>query len=344
MTATWKTRSLNIIIGISHYTSNINENILPKRATMPNLTFFNELEPPKLRALFAEDDLLKILQDLQAGVSLGILDFSPERAEVARRLNQAGIPLTAWLLLPKEQGYWFNLDNAEQAAQRYATFKAWSEEHGLRWQAVGLDIEPDINQLQALAASRLRGLRQFLRRANRQRLERGRERYLDLVRRIRADGFLVESYQFPFIIDERKAGSGLVQRLSGVLDLPVNREVLMLYTSFTPSIGPGLLWSYGRQAGGIGLGSTGGGVTMEGLVNTRPLTWEQFQRDLLLAAQLSSEVYIFSLEGCASQGFLPRLLGFHWDQPVVIPHGKARTIRLARALFSVVLKLSRLFI
>jgi len=316
----------------------------PTAAIIPHLTFFCELEPAPLQALFAQENILETLKRLRASVSLGILDLTPERAAMARRLNQAGIPVMAWLLLPKDQGYWFNLDNADHAARRYAAFKGWSEEHGLRWQAVGLDIEPDINQLQTLAASRLRGLRQFLRRASRQRLDRGRNSYVDLVRRIRADGFFVESYQFPFIIDERSAGSRLVQRLTGVLDLPVDREVLMLYTSFTPAIGPGLLWSYGRHAGGIGLGSTGGGVTMDGLVDTRSLTWEQFERDLLLAARMKSELYIFSLEGCVEQGFLPRLMGFHWDQPVYIPRGKARAVNLARALISVILKLSRPFL
>lgn len=83
---------------------------------------------------------------------------------------------------------------------------------------------------------------------------------------------------------------------------------------------------------------------MDGLVDTRSLTWEQFERDLLLAARMKSELYIFSLEGFVEQGFLPRLMGFHWDQPVYIPRGKARAVNLARALISVILKLSRPFL
>ncbi len=60
---------------------------------------------------------------LKASVSLGIIDFSQERASVVSRLNQADIPVEAWLLLPKDQGYWFNLDNASQTITRYAGFK-----------------------------------------------------------------------------------------------------------------------------------------------------------------------------------------------------------------------------
>jgi hypothetical protein len=311
---------------------------------MPNLTFFCELDPLPLRALFSNTLIPQQLQRLKAGVSLGILDFSPERAAVAQYLNQHGIPLTAWLLLPKDQGYWFNLDNAPLAYARYADFRAWSTAHDLRWEAVGLDIEPDIAALQTLAAHRARGLRQFLRRANRSRLAAGKEIYQTLVREIQAAGLRVESYQFPFIVDERRAGSRLVQRLTGVLDLPVDREVLMLYSSFYPSIGAGMLASYGQQAGGIGLGSTGGGVTMDGLVDTRSLSLQDFRRDLLLAARRSPHLYIFSLEGCVEQGFLPYLLDFDWTAPIKPPTAQVIRVNIIRALARLVLTISRLFL
>ncbi len=77
---------------------------------------------------------------------------------VVRQLNEAGIPVTAWLLLPKEQGYWFNLDNIPQAIARYADFKAWTEENALQWAGVGIDIEPDFNELQQLAQGDSGGL------------------------------------------------------------------------------------------------------------------------------------------------------------------------------------------
>jgi hypothetical protein len=39
--------------------------------------------------------------------------------------------------------------------------------------------------------------------------------YRALVGKIHADGFSVESYQFPVIADERKAHSTLIRRLTG---------------------------------------------------------------------------------------------------------------------------------
>ena len=71
----------------------------------PRLTFFCELEPGPLRALFADSTVIEDLAALQASLILGVLDLSPERAAVVARLNEAGIPVIGWQPLPKEQGY-----------------------------------------------------------------------------------------------------------------------------------------------------------------------------------------------------------------------------------------------
>ena len=84
----------------------------------PKLTFFCELEADELQALFADSSVIKNLLALEASVSLGILDLTSERAGVVHSLNEAGIPVIAWQLLPMEQGYWFNVSNAAQASTR----------------------------------------------------------------------------------------------------------------------------------------------------------------------------------------------------------------------------------
>lgn len=81
----------------------------------PNLTLACELAPEPLKELFATQELIDDLKTMNASISLGILDFSPERVEVVHQLNKAGIPVTAWLLLPKELGYWFNRSYAPDA-------------------------------------------------------------------------------------------------------------------------------------------------------------------------------------------------------------------------------------
>ena len=293
----------------------------------PVLTFFCELENNPLQKLFETSELIPELKTLNAHVSLGILDLSPERADIVRRLNRENIPVHAWLLLPKDQGYWFNLDNVDQAYHRYEQFQAWSREYDLQWEAIGLDIEPDYRVIEYLRHGTWYGAWYLARQAfNRRRGSYGRQAYQLLVNRIHRDGYQVESYQIPLIVDERRAHSSLIQRLLGIVDLTVDREVLMLYSSFVRPMGDGYLWSYAFDAQAIGVGSTGGGVDLEGVANTRPLSWAELQRDLLLAYQHTNYIYIFSLEGCVHQGFLPLIREMDWQQKPALPLRAAEKI------------------
>lgn len=288
---------------------------------LPDLTFACELEPEPLRKLFDSPEVVPFLREMKATVALGMLDLSDARAQIVRDLNDAGVPVTAWLLLPKDQGYWFNLDNHPQAVARYEQFHAWSSAHGLRWARIGLDIEPDIRALKELSANRVgRFLRMFSHIFDNLRLMRGSRAYHGLVEQIHADGYEVETYQFPFIVDERMAKSSLLQRITGLVDLPeADREVLMLYSSFLRPWGQGVLWSYAPNAASIGVGSTGGGVELEGALSTRPLNWMELQTDLLLARRHTENIFIFSLEGCVEQKFLPMLRDMDWQGEINLP-------------------------
>ncbi|MET0402107.1 MAG: hypothetical protein ABW123_06865 [Cystobacter sp.] len=315
-----------------------------KTGSPARLTFFCELEAEPLTALFSSPSVLQHLQALGASVSLGVLDLGPERAEVVRRLNAAHVPVIAWQLLPKDQGYWFHQGNAARAAERYTDFRAWTDTHGLRWDGVGLDIEPDIRDLHRALESRWRVLPALLPRLARGGLlHEARERYAALMARIRADGYRVDSYQLPFIVDERRARATLLQRLTGVLDVPADREVLMLYTSFLRPHGPALLESYAPQARAVGVGVTGGGVDVPGLIEVPPLDWEEFARDLRLARRWTEDVHVFSLEGCVGQDFLPRLRDFDWTvEPAAGPDAPRWRLAAVRRVAGALLRASTL--
>jgi hypothetical protein len=161
-----------------------------------------------------------------------------------------------------------------------------------------------------------------------ERLRRAQASYGALLMQMRADGYSVESYQFPFMMDERKAGSTLLQRMFGIVDIPADRVGLMLYTSFQRSVGPGILWSYAADAEMIAVGSTGGSVEVEG--EMPPLNWEEVSRDLLMAHRWSDDIAVYSLEGCVRQGFLTQLRKLEWDQPIAPPLQQARHVQRAR--------------
>lgn len=301
-------------------------------------TFFCELDAQPLAALFADPSLPTRLRALNARVSLGILDLSVERATVVRRLNGAGVPVIAWQLLPREQGYWYNLCNAAQAAERYQAFVAWSETQDLRWAGIGVDIEPHIREFQHLVTNPLRFVWAVLKRGCGQRRYRdARLDYQRLVARMRADGHRVYSYELPFIADEERVGSTLVQRLLDVTAVEADQRVPMIYTSFFRPFGDAILWSYAHSGKSLGVGLTGGGVQLDDFENPVPLTWEEFTRDLAIACHCCRQVHIFSLEGCVRRGFLERLEHHDWSLAARRPMPWTPVVASARHLLQAIL-------
>jgi hypothetical protein len=288
--------------------------------------------------LFADGSVVVQLQTLEAGVALMLSDLSSERAAVIKQLNHAGIPVVAVPLVPVEAGYHFTVDNAPLAAARYDEWKTWSSHHGLVWAGVGLDIEPDARFYQQLIDNPWRLLPMLLPRLGAgQRVRRARADYQALIARIRSDGYTVENYQFPLIADERWAGSTLLQRLLGLVDVRTDREVWMLYSSVLGRIGPGLLWVYASEAEAAGIGSTGGGPDIPGHPKVPASSWDAFARDLHLASSWCNDLLIHSLEGCVEQGFLPRLGAFKWDLPVAPPNSARAAAALRGGLRGILL-------
>ncbi|MDX2013640.1 MAG: hypothetical protein SFW67_25830 [Myxococcaceae bacterium] len=278
----------------------------------PRLFFFNEQPSGALEATFTPTEVTQ-LGVLGAGVSMALLDLTDARAEVVRRLTRARVPVHAWLLVPREGGYFATHHNAPLVEQAFDAFCAWRARHQLEVSTVGLDFEPDVRELDALMAAPARTLARWLTSRSRGRaLDAALGAYRALVRRIQGLGFRVETYQFPFVVDDRHAGTRFWQRTLGVLDVEADRQVLMLYTSLMGALGPGLLEQYAPRAGAIGVGSTGGGIDP-----FPKLSFPELERDLVVAARHAPDVYVFSLEGLVQQAATDALISIEWDRPVV---------------------------
>jgi hypothetical protein len=145
-------------------------------------------------------------------------------------------------------------------------------------------------------------------------VRRAQSAYQRLIERIRGAGFQVEAYQLPMVVDDRLSQTRLFQRAMGVLDVEVEREVLMLYSSLAGWFGAGVIARYAPHSRAVAVGSTGGGID-----DFPKLTWEQLERDLLLAARHVSHLFVFSLEGCVRRGFLERIEAMDWERPVESP-------------------------
>ena len=209
----------------------------------------------------------------------------------------------------------------------------------MMWDGVGLDIEPDASfYLQIMRNPWGLGPMLLPRLRDKQRPRQAQAAYAALIDRIHRDGWSVENYQIPLIADERRVGSTLLQRLLGLVDVHTDREVWMLYTSFARTLGPAILWSYGRDAAAIAVGTTGGGPDVPDHPQMPSLSWDEFARDLRLASRWSDDLYVHSLEGCVWHGFLGRLRSFDWaatiTPPRAAPVGDAARVALRGLLWA----------
>jgi hypothetical protein len=294
-------------------------------------------EPPQLffaccnrgmeaaKALFSDPKVIANLQGLHAGVGMAIDDLSPQRAEIVRRLNRVGIPVVAGLVLPGAEGYYMNADNATQAEARFTQFQQWTAQYGLRWSAIGLDIEPGIQEFEELREHRLRLAAQLMRRYfDFGRVGRAREAYIALIRRIQAQGYKVDTFQLPLIVAGRKAHSTLFERLLGIVDVRGDEEIVMIFSGFNPSIGAAMIWALGPDSQAIAIAC--------GVLNGNPLSWDEFSRDLIVANHFSRVIGVYNLEGCAQLGYLSRLQSMDWGQSVTISAAAVRRAERIRAI------------
>ena len=306
--------------------------------TTPSLTFFCELQVDELVKLFSSRALIDQLVRMNGNLSMGIHDFSPERVKIVKKLTRAGVPVTAWLLLSPEEGYWTSLDTIHLTAKKYSEFLTWTRTNQLTWAAVGLDIEPRMDLMARLYENFSAQIPSLIQRYfSIHKFRSLRAEAQNLIRQIQSDGFAVETYQFPTVVDERMADSTVLGRCFGIPPLDADREVLMLYTSMFNRAGEAVLWSYASQATAVGVGSTGGGVSMEGVPSLKKLRWMELKRDLLIASHHARHLYIFSLEGCVEQNLMDRLETLDWQTPQGVPARKAQEIRLFRRVLRSVL-------
>jgi hypothetical protein len=131
--------------------------------------------------------------------------------------------------------------------------------------------------------------------------------------------------------DERKVGSTLLNRLFGLADIPADKRVAMLYSSYFRPVGIGVLGIYAQTADAAAIGITGGGVDLEGFDHKQPMSWDEFSRDLRIANRCChGDVHVFSLEGCVERGYLERLAHFDWNKSADCPRHLTVLLKVAR--------------
>lgn len=235
------------------------------------LTYMYDVPTAELSHCF-DEQLVAHLSVHGIRVVLALRDDSSARAELVRRLNRARIAVVAWLVRPEHD---FQLHDADAVRTRFEEFQRWSTQHGLAWDAVALDIEPDIRDTVRFGDEPTVDLTTLIRRVgDRWHIEAATTAYTEVLTQIRAAGYVVEIFEIPFVRDDRVSGTTIARRLLGLPDIVADRTVMQLQSSYVRPYGPGLIAAYAPEASSVMVGS------MRGDTHNRALSEAELLRDL----------------------------------------------------------------
>jgi hypothetical protein len=311
----------------------------------PQLILSTDLAGEDLLATLRAPGLLDLLAAQRYGVALPLAQLDDSAAAAARLLNQHGVAAIACLRLAPEEGFTFNLQNYPLALGCYQDFHAWARLHGLRFEAIGLSIEPPLQDVAEAGQRRASALaRRFWLARENILYPSAQAAYSELIVVMHLDGYEVHTFQMPVVADDRRAGTTLIQRALDIIDLPADLNVLMC-SSIVPieplgnDLGGALIASYGVHADAIGIGSIDeaeppnvDSLGLEPAEKRSTLPWLALRRDLLLATHYTDTIYIHSLEDCVARDLLPKITALDWDAPAHAKPSRRALIVLLRTL------------
>jgi hypothetical protein len=196
-------------------------------------------------------------------------------AELTRAAREHGVSVRAWLLLPREQGYWIGESNAGAFAAAVGELVAWiGRPSGPAFDGISVDLEPAYEYSEALRTTKKsrpdRWLALMAEHVDPVQFERARGELARAVASARAAGLWTHAVTYPLLLDQPDGET----ILEDALDIPVtgidwDEVSFMVYqTAFAQQVGswlgPSLVRSYAQDAvrrhgarAGIDLGVVG---------------------------------------------------------------------------------------
>lgn len=276
-----------------------------------SISFFSEIQGYRLLELL-NDNNIEQLKRLNASIRMGITDVSDSRAKVVQRLNEAGIPVTAWLLLPKKDGYWLNASKGEKASKRYREFSTWTKNNKLKWERIGFSFEPEAYDSKITSRSYVSIAQVFFKRLlknNSQEL--AKSEYPAVLGSIKNDGYRIETYISPYEYDANVTECNSWYNINGTFLPPSHEEIPIFFNHYGASDKHALAQHivYGRQnhAKTVLIGSMNPNKPLSKIENAHPLNLEQIYHHLQVAQPRGVNIAIYGLEGAIKQGILEKL-------------------------------------
>jgi hypothetical protein len=184
-------------------------------------------------------------------------------AKAANLFHQAscqGLEVRAWLTLPEQDGYWPNELNVDLFAEKVYDLANWIREAGWPIEWIVVDMEPDLDFLNALMEKLEQGdilgaIGLFIESHDPERYAQSKGKFTRMVEALQEMDFKVMVVTFPMVLDDLVDGDSSIQdALNTPVDgIPWDELSFMAYTTvferFIPNdITPFLIKSYGRDA------------------------------------------------------------------------------------------------
>ncbi|MEM6800965.1 MAG: hypothetical protein AAF696_06145 [Bacteroidota bacterium] len=283
----------------------------------PLLSFFSHSNSEEFQQLISRPGVLQSLQNMGAEIRIGIVEMNEARAKSIQTLNEAGIPVFAWIKALEVQGSTFRVDNASSLLKRYQSFKSWSDQYGLIWQGVGIDLRPKAEVMSSWVEEPvLSAWNSYLNLFNQKESELAKPLFQEFQEAVHQDGYVLETYVLPFAMDEDPEEASGLQYLTRILNVNSDRVIPLCYTSY-PFISAASILDYGSRAQRVGLGSTSMPISPQ-KTSLQALDWEMLSRDLRLAHDVCKEIHLDNLEGIVANGWLEAIELFDFSESVFL--------------------------
>ena len=282
---------------------------------IPAITYIYDMPADHIDGVWNESLIAELVHH-RIRICMTIRDTSAARSALIQRLNAATVPVVAWLVrdeLDVMRDY--RMDDANDLHARYREVMRWSASHGLCWDALGIDISADVRDTVRFGDNPALDVNTFLKRiTNRWHIDAATTSYQNLLSLIRADGHRVESYEIPFVRDDRVSGSTLARRLLGLPAIAADMVVVRLYSSHARPYGPGLIAAYAPECAVVAIGD----VDSDG--TNQPMSEHELWRDLQhVSACGVAHVYIAGFPAIVAHGWHPAILAGGWVKRTLPP-------------------------
>lgn len=287
---------------------------------LPQLTYIYDM-PASHIVDFWSDALIASLAQGAIRICMAVRDTSAERAALVGRLNRAHIPVVAWIVpADGDAPQTYDMHTAVAVASRYAAVNAWTTAHALQWDGIGIEISPDVRDavhfgdVPAVDTAALLG-----RITNRWHIDDATAAYDAVLAQMRADGYRVESYELPFVRDDRVSGTTLARRLLGLPALNADHVVVRIHSSHARPYGPGLIAAYAPECAAVSVGD----LTLAD--NDQPLSVAEFWRDMQhLSACGVPHIYLAGMPTLIANGWHSELCAGGWVRRSLPPRDEVQ--------------------